>query len=104
MREVLTMRKELLQGLSEEQIKKVEACKSPEEILNLAKAEGVELTDEQLEAVSGGGCLGLSVKCIECGSKDVKVTQEEYDLPGGFKTNVTKYKCKKCGYKWEDRH
>ena len=48
------MRKELLQGLSEEQIKKVEACKSPEEILNLAKAEGVELTDEQLEAVSGG--------------------------------------------------
>ena len=104
MREVLTMRKELLKGLSEEQIKKIEACKDSEEILNLAKAEGIELTDEQLEAVSGGGCLGLSVKCIECGSKDVKVTQEEDDLPGGFKTNVTKYKCKKCGHKWEDRH
>ena len=45
-KEVLSIRKELLQGLSEEQIKKVEACKSSEEILNLAKAEGMELTDE----------------------------------------------------------
>ena len=101
---VTTMRKELLKGLSEEQIKKVEACKSPEEIIALAKAEGVELTDEQLEAVSGGGCLNKTTKCPECGSKDVKVTQEEDDLPGGFKSNVTKYKCKKCGHKWEDRH
>ena len=56
MKEVITMRNELLKGLSEEQIKKVEACKSSEEILNLAKAEGIELTDEQLEAVSGGAC------------------------------------------------
>ena len=51
------MRKELLKGLSEEQIKKVEACKSPEEILSLAKAEGVELNEEQLAAVSGGVVL-----------------------------------------------
>ena len=50
------MRKELLKGLTEEQIKKVEACKSSEEILALAKAEGVQLSDEQLEAVSGGAC------------------------------------------------
>ena len=51
------MREELLKGLSEEQIKKVEACKDSEEILSLAKAEGIELTDEQLEAVSGGCAL-----------------------------------------------
>ena len=50
------MRKELLKGLTEEQIKKVEACKSSEEILALAKEEGVALNDEQLEAVSGGAC------------------------------------------------
>ncbi len=50
------MRKELLKGLTEEQIKKVEACKSSEEILALAKSEGVQLSDEQLEAVSGGAC------------------------------------------------
>ncbi len=52
------MRDELFKGLSEEQIKKVKDCKNSEEILNLAKAEGIELSDEQLEAVSGGGCLG----------------------------------------------
>ena len=50
------MRKDLLKGLTEEQIKKVEACKSSEEILALAKSEGVQLSDEQLEAVSGGAC------------------------------------------------
>ena len=41
------MKKELLKGLSEEQIAKVKACKSHEELLALAKQEGVELTDEQ---------------------------------------------------------
>ncbi len=72
---VTTMRKELLKGLSEEQIKKVEACKSSEEILNLAKAEGIELTDEQLEAVSGGGCFDgfKKRKCPDCGSSDLDV-------------------------------
>ena len=95
------MRKELLKGLSEEQIKKVEACKDSEEILNLAKAEGMELTDEQLEAVSGGGCMGGTVKCPECGSKDVKETMEEYDHTGGGTTTVWKYKCRKCGHKWK---
>ena len=50
------MKKELLKGLTEEQIAKVKACKSHEELLKLAKAEGVELTDEQLTAISGGAC------------------------------------------------
>ena len=50
------MRADLLKGLSQEQIQKVNACKSPQEILELAKKEGVQLTDEQLEAISGGGC------------------------------------------------
>lgn len=48
------MREELLKGLTKEQIEKVKACKSADEIIALAKAEGVELTPEQLEAVSGG--------------------------------------------------
>ena len=42
------MKQELLKGLSEEQVAKVKACKSHEELLALAKEEGVELTDEQL--------------------------------------------------------
>ena len=61
------MKKELLKGLTEEQIAKAKACKSQEELLKLAKAEGVELTSEQIEAVSGGGCLS-SMKCPNCGS------------------------------------
>ncbi len=37
---------------------------------------------EQLEAVSGGvGCIGGTMKCPECGSKDIKAT--EYKLTGG---------------------
>ena len=57
------MRKELLKGLTDEQIKKVEACKNPEEILALAKSEGVELNDEQLKAVTGGGCFFDTLAC-----------------------------------------
>ena len=48
------MKEELLKGLSEEQIAKIKACKTSEELLALAKAEGIELTDEQLEVISGG--------------------------------------------------
>lgn len=50
------MKEELLKGLSEEQVSKVKACKNNEEILALAKKEGIELSSEQLEAVSGGAC------------------------------------------------
>ena len=86
--EVTTMRKELLKGLSEEQIKKVEACKSSEEILALAKEEGVTLTDEQLEAVSGGGCIVSTAKCDKCGSKNVKLIRS---------VERGKYECEDCG-------
>ena len=50
------MKEELLKGLTEEQIAKVKACKNGEELLKLAKEEGVELSNEQLEAISGGAC------------------------------------------------
>ena len=40
--------------LTEEQKAKVKACKSVEELVELAKAEGVELTDEQLNSIAGG--------------------------------------------------
>ena len=56
------MKKELLKGLTEEQIAKVKACKSHEELLALAKEEGIELADEQLEAISGGACSSSKPK------------------------------------------
>ena len=93
------MKQELLKGLTEEQIAKVKACKSQAEILELAKKEGVALTDEQLEAVSGGGCGGgdNSHKCPDCGSKNTVVSKgTKGKMINGI--YVTYYKCKDCGH------
>ena len=56
------MKEELLKGLTKEQIAKVKQCKNHEELLALAKQEGIELTDEQLEAVNGGSCSSSNKK------------------------------------------
>ena len=40
--------------LTPEQMDKARAYKSADELVELAKAEGVELNEEQLEAISGG--------------------------------------------------
>ena len=88
------MKKELLKGLSEEQIAKVKACKNQDELLKVAKEEGVELSEEQLSAVSGGGCFSTN-KCPKCGSNDYqKIEIEEKVDKRVF------YKCKKCGEMW----
>ena len=50
------MRKELLNGLTEDQIAKVKACDNIHDLLQLAEDEEVTLTSEQLAAVNGGGC------------------------------------------------
>jgi hypothetical protein len=41
--------------LSPELQEKARACTSPEELLALAKKEGLKLSEAELEAVSGGG-------------------------------------------------
>lgn len=87
------MKQELLKGLSEEQIAKAKACKSQDELLKLAKEEGVELTSEQIEAVSGGGCFS-SMKCPNCGSKDFRKLAV-YQISG-----CSTYKCNSCGHEW----
>ena len=88
------MKQELLKGLTEEQIAKVKACRSQAEILELAKKEGVALTDEQLEAVTGGGCGGGDLldkinpyDCPKCGANNPK-------------KDGNRRICKKCGYEW----
>ena len=42
-------------NLTEEQKAKARSCKTPEELVELAKDEGYELTNEELEGISGGG-------------------------------------------------
>jgi uncharacterized protein (UPF0212 family) len=91
------MREELLKGLTEEQIKKVKECNSAEEVLALAKAEGVELTDEQLEAVSGGAGCSRGWSCPECGSTLVL----KMIVPKKNFKQVVCF-CVKCEHEWEE--
>ena len=65
------MKEELFKALSEEQMAKIKDCHNVEELLALAKQEGIELTDDQLEAVNGG-----------CG------------------TTTGYWGCPYCGYRW----
>ena len=81
-------KKELLSGLSETQIKRIQKCQSQEEVLALAKEEGIELTEEQLAAVSGG--CGTGPACPECGSPDTKHV--------GHYTAL--FECQNCGHKF----
>ena len=92
------MRKDLFDGLKEEQIAKVKACKNPEEVLSLAKAEGVELTNEQLALVSGGGliCSTPTFTCPQCGSTNVSAYSQTSPVHKWWVCT-----CKKCGYHWE---
>lgn len=54
----MTVKQELLNGLAQDQIDKVRDCDNLSDLLQLAEDEGVELNDEQLDAVSGGACGG----------------------------------------------
>ncbi len=45
------------EDLTDEQKAKLEECKTPEDILELAKSEGCALSDEELEAINGGRVL-----------------------------------------------
>ena len=53
----------ILDKLTDEQKKRVEAAKTPEELLALSKEYGHELTQEQLDAIAGGD-VGW---CDDCG-------------------------------------
>lgn len=87
----MTMKKELLKGLTEEQIAKVKACANTEEVIKLAKEEGIELNDEQLEAVAGGGvCSSLTRTCPECG--------EYFDIY----SYGNRWNCEECGCWWDE--
>ena len=77
---------------------KAKACKSQDELLALAKAEGVQLNDEQLAAVSGGGlCMSTpTFTCPKCGSTNVSAYNQTGPAIVWFCT------CKDCKHKWTD--
>lgn len=101
------MNKELLKGLTKEQLEKARACKNSRELLEVAKSEGLELTEEQLEAIAGGGCTSSGPKqqapvtngngfcCPNCGSNSITITYDS-DLSSGVL-----YHCEACNRYWE---
>ena len=95
------MKEELLKGLTNEQINRVKSCKSNNELLSLAKQEGIELSNEQLEDVSGGGCGTTWVrKCPKCGSTEFDSKIIKSSMVGDCGTG---YKCRKCHHYWTEK-
>ena len=88
--------------LTDEQKKKMLSANTSEELLALIESEGIELTDEELESVSGGKIWGndssndsgLGIQCPECGSKDVRV---EYWVEG---CDQCVLRCYSCHHGW----
>ena len=89
------MKEELLKGLTEEQVAKIKACKNQEEMLAVAKNEGVELNEDQLEAVSGGCCTKEPHECPACGSSDLDPLYHNDD------GSRSRYRCMNCGSVFE---
>ena len=62
---------------------------TPEDLLAYAKEEGHELTDEELDQISGGSWFGvdsIELKCPSCGSLNIS--------PQGMHS----FKCLGCGH------
>ena len=93
-------RDELLKGLTKEQIEKAQACKTQEELLALAKEEGIELNEEQLQYVSGGGCSKEqpTFMCPNCCGTNVDARYDMFmrNSEGGYVCI-----CRDCGARFE---
>ncbi|MDO4806357.1 MAG: transposase [Coriobacteriales bacterium] len=62
--------------------------KDPNELIELAKLEGIPLTDEELDQIAGGGTLWDPPKrCPKCGSTKIH-------------NYTSQWFCKSCGHKW----
>ncbi len=57
------MDKNAFESLSEETRAKLVAAKTPKEILEIANREGIKLSEEDLEAVSGGTSWSSATSC-----------------------------------------
>ena len=100
--------------MNQELVNKARKAKSVEELLALAKENGIELTNEQakeyfaqlnptkgelsddeLEDVAGGGCLGEEERyCPNC--------QTRLEMRGSCHGLYIFYQCNNCGYEEPD--
>ncbi len=82
--------------LTDEQKKKIAECKTPKDFLAAAKEFGYELTDDQLDKISGGETVTGwcdPPKCPKCGSHHV-------DCKFNVDLEIFIYHCRDCGYEW----
>ena len=65
------------------------------------KIERIELTDEQLSAVNGGGCNSATKPdcCPRCGSTNIRCESMKHTYT--FTDYYYACKCRDCSYKWE---
>ena len=61
----MDINKTILDGLSEEMQARVSACETPKDLIALADEQGIELTDEQLQAISGGINWDVDIRDIQ---------------------------------------
>lgn len=66
--------------------------KTPEEIIALAQEKGVELTDEQMEAIAGGDVWEEDEYQVTCSSCGKKITYPE--------SQGTPTHCPYCGHRF----
>ena len=59
-----------IQDLSPELREKAKRCKTPEELLDLAKEEGYKLSDEEIETISGGNWFTDPCSTANCTLKN----------------------------------
>ena len=80
--------------------KRLQGAKTPEEILALAKEEGYELTDNELEQISGGAwsAADQAPTCPYCGQTDVFCYSEPGLGPG--MNYGSGWECRSCGETW----
>ena len=76
-----------LKDVSPEQRERINACDSPEAIMALAKEEGYELSESEVDQISGGAWSEYGVTCPEC-KKVIKLSSNESQ-------DVT---CPSCGH------
>ena len=78
---------EYIKNLSPELQEKARECSTPDELLQLAAEEDIEIPMETLESVAGG-CLTIKATCQKCGSDDIGTTHRH---------GVMVLFCKSCG-------
>jgi len=64
--------------LTPEQQERIQACTTPEEVFALAREQGHELTEEEIDAISGGDNAwgnkpkNVPTACPNCGSQTIR--------------------------------